>query len=173
MGFLDLLLRGKTTMVSDENALATLFGADGIQEKTAEALPYADQHTEAVQLRDKLAGAADHAQAQISGLEIMYADLADRVYQGVKQASLSGLSLSNVVKAWETVAPKPDYIKVAFELMTPRFLREGVFHRVEDMVASVDKTASVGMVNPEHPLVVDFERPEGTSEALPVFRLAR
>jgi len=142
----------KTSSAHEETALLTLFGA----EKTAEVLPYADQHTEVIQLRDKLAGAADHAQAQISGLEVMYADLADRVYQQVKQASLNGITLSSVLKAWETVAPSPDYIKVAFELLTPRLLREGVFHNVEDMVASVEKTASAGFVNTEHELVVHF-----------------
>lgn len=146
----------KHASAHDENALAALFGADG-QEKTAAALPHANPYAEVVALKDKLAGAAGHLQTQISGLEVMYSDLADRVYQQVKQASLGGVALSSVMKVWESVAPSNEYIKVAFELFTPRLLREGVFYRVEDMVASVEKTASAGLVNPDHPLVVDFQ----------------
>lgn len=119
-------------------------------------LPFENPHGEVIELKDKLAGAADHLQSQISGLEVMYADLGDRVYHQVKQAALSGISLGEVVQAWQTVAPSEDHIKVAFTLITPRLLREGVFHGVEQMTASVDKTAGARAVNPEHPLVVEF-----------------
>lgn len=145
----------KHASAHDEAALATLFGAEG-QEKTAAALPHANPYAEVIQLKDKLAGVAEHLQSQVSGLEVMYSDLADRLYQQVKQASLGGFSLSQVMKAWEAVSPGDEYIKVAFELFTPRLLREGVFHQVEDMVASLEKNAGAGLVNPEHPLVVDF-----------------
>lgn len=138
----------------DEALLSEAFGAG--EEKTAAEYPYANPYAEVVELKDKLAGAAEHLLQQQSGLEVMYADLADRLYQQVKQASLGGLSLGRVMQAWQHVSPGDDYIKVAFELFAPRLLRDSVFHSVEDMTASVDKTASVGMVNPEHPLVVDF-----------------
>lgn len=126
-------------------------------DKTAEAdLPYASPHTEVIDLKDKLAGASEHLQAQISGFEVMYAELADRVYHQVKQASLSGVSLGEITQAWESVAPSEEYIKVAWSLFTPRLLRDEVFHGVADMVASVDKTASARVVNPAHPLVGEF-----------------
>jgi hypothetical protein len=143
----------KTASAYEDAKLAAMFGAEG----TAPELPYENPYEEVITLRDKLAGAEQHLQSQISGLEIMYAELADRVYHEVKQASLNGTSLGEVMGAWETVAPSHDYIKVAFTLITPRLLREGVFHRLEDMTASVDKTAGARVVNPQHPLVVEFD----------------
>jgi hypothetical protein len=125
--------------------------------KTGSAeLPFSNPHSEVIELKDKLAGAADHLNSQLSGLEVMYADLADRVYHQVKQAALSGVSLGDVMQAWQTVAPSGEYIKVAFTLLTPRLLRDGVFYNVDQMTASVDKTAGARVVNTEHPLVVEF-----------------
>lgn len=154
-GSLDYSSPPSEKRASDERDEEVLFEAFGV-EKTAEPLPYENPYVEAVELKDKLAGASEHLLSQMSGLEVMYADLADRLYGEVKQASLGGLSLGRVMQAWQHVSPSDDYIKVAFELLTPRLLREGVFHSVEEMTASVDKTASAGLVNPEHPLVVDF-----------------
>jgi hypothetical protein len=142
----------KTASAREERLLEEMFGST---ERSA-AIPYENPHGEVIELRDKLAGAEQHLQSQISGLEVMYAELADRVYHEVKQASLGGTSLGEIMGAWETVAPSHDHIKVAFTLITPRLLREGVFHRLEDMTASVDKTAGARVVNPEHPLVVEF-----------------
>lgn len=141
----------KTSSSKEEEELLALFG----KEASAE-LPYENPHGEVIDLKDKLAGAAEHLRSQIGGLEVLYADLADRVYQQVKQAALGGVSLGEVVQAWETVSPSADHIKVAFTLITPRLLRDGVFHGVEEMTSSVDKTASARMVNPEHLLVVEF-----------------
>lgn len=142
----------KTSSEREEGFLEEAFGVD----KTAAALPFENPYTEVIELKDKLAGASEHLLGQLSGLEVLYADLSDRVYHEVKQASLGGVSLGRVLAAWDTVAPSDDYIKVAFELFTPRLLCEGVFHDVETMTASLDKTASTGMVNPAHPLVVEF-----------------
>jgi hypothetical protein len=142
----------KTSSAYEETKLASMFGAM----EPATEIPYENPLGEVIELKDKLAGAEQHLQSQISGLEIMYADLGDRVYHQVKQAALNGISLGEVMEAWQTVAPSDEYIKVAFTLISPRLLREGVFHRVEDMTASVDKTAGARAVNPEHPLVVDF-----------------
>ncbi len=153
----------------DEVVLLEAFGA----EKTAEPLPYANPYSEAIELKDKLAGASEQLLAQTSGLEVMYADLADCLYNDVKQAALGGISLGRVAQAWQHVAPSDDYIKVAFELLTPRLLREGVFHSLEEMTASADKTASAGMVNPEHPLVVDFSEFCDTLAKLAETRAAR
>ena len=143
--------REKTASNEGDSLLAELF------DKTAgDALPYANPHGEVIELKDKLASTAEHIQSTISGLEVAYAEPADRLYHQVKQGSLSGLSLGDVMTAWDTVAPSPEYIKAAFALMTPRLLREGVFADVDTMMGSVDKIASNRMVNPEHALVVDF-----------------
>jgi hypothetical protein len=139
----------KIASVRAERELVELFGSDA-------ALPYENPLGEAMDVRDKLAAANDHLLAQVSGLEVMYADLSDRVYHQLKQASLAGVPLSDVLVAWQTVSPGDDYIKVAFQLFSPRLLREGVFGSLEQMTGSVDKLASVGIVNTDHPLVGEF-----------------
>lgn len=133
-----------------ERELVQLFG------EPEAPLPFESPLGEAMDLRDKLASAGDHLLAQLNGLEVMYADLADRVYHQVKQASLSGTTLADVLAAWQSVSPADEYIKVAFGLFSPRLLREGVFHSLEQMTSSVDKTASVGLLNAEHPLITEF-----------------
>lgn len=149
-----------------ERELGALFEADAL-------LPYENPLGEAMDVRDKLAAANDHLLAQVSGLEVMYADLADRLYHQVKQASLVGVPLSDVVAAWQTVSPADDYIKVAFELFAPRLLREGVFGSLEQMTSSVDKLASVGIINEEHPLVTEFAEFSETLQKLAETRAAR
>jgi hypothetical protein len=140
--------------VSSSKAEQELFE---LLDKTAEAdLPFENPHSEVMDLKDKLAGAAEHLRSEISGLEILYSDLSDRVYHQVKQAALSGVTLGEVMQAWESVAPSEDHVKVAFSLVTPRLLQDGVFYNVEHMTSSVDKTASAKVVNPAHPLVVEF-----------------
>jgi hypothetical protein len=133
-----------------ETELVELFG-------TSSALPYEEPFADALDIRDKLAAANEHLLAEMSGLEVMYADLADRLYRQTKQAALSGTSLSDLIEAWGSVSTNDDYVKVAFQLFGPRLLREGVFGTGAEMMASVEKTASVGVVNKNHPLVVDFQ----------------
>lgn len=168
-GTLDYKEPPKDTKIASaraERELVDLFGPDA-------ALPYENPLGEAMDVRDKLAAANDHLLAQVSGLEVMYADLADRVYHQLKQASLAGVPLSDVVAAWQVVSPSDDYIKVAFELFSPRLLREGVFGSLADMTGSVDKLASVGIINEEHPLVTEFAELCETLEKLAETRAAR
>ena len=144
---------GSTTKTAsaDDGILSEAFGAAPAD------LPFENPHGEVIELRDKVAGALDHLQTQVSGLEVAYAELGARLYNQVKQAALSGVSLGDVMQAWETVAPSPDHIKVAFTLITPQLLRGEVFHSVEEMTASVDKVASAKMVNMQNPLVTEFD----------------
>jgi len=143
-------VRKEASFKAEEELLA-LFG------KSAEAdLPYANPHEPVIDLRDKLAGAAEHLRAQISGLEVMYADLGDSLYQQVKQAALAGTPLGHIMQAWESVTPSDAHIKEAFAVVTPRLLEEGVFRDVSAMTGSIDKTASAKIVNPTHPLVQGF-----------------
>lgn len=146
----------KTASSEEEEAFAAMFGIkEGSREITE---PFADPYAPVLAMHDKLAGAASHLTSEISGFEIAYADLGDRLYHQVKQASLNGVSLGQVLQALELVAPAEEYIKVAFTLMTPRLLREGVFPEVDSMLASFDKVASAGTtLNEEHPLVADFK----------------
>jgi hypothetical protein len=156
----------KVASARAEQELTELFGTEA-------PLPFESPLGEAMEVRDKLASANDHLHAQVSGLEIAYADLADRVYQGVKQAALSGVSLSDVMQAWQEVSPSDDHIKLAFELFSPRLLREGVFASLDQMLGSVEKTASVGVVNTEHPLVTDFSEMCEVLSKLAELRAAR
>ncbi len=124
----------------------------------APPVPYAEPLAEAIELKDKLASAKEHLHSQLSGLEVMFADVGDRLYHQVKQASLGGTSLGQVASAWNVLERGDDYIKAAFALITPRLLTDEVFHSVDEMSSSVDKLASdTSLVNEEHPLIVNFQ----------------
>ena len=145
----------KTASAEDEEALREMFGIKEGSQEVAE--PFANPYGPVIDMHDKLAGIASHLLSEISGLEIAYAELSDQTYRQVKQAALEGVPLGQVLQAWELVAPAEEYIKAAFTLMTPRFLREGVFAEAQDMLASFDKTAGAGCVlNDSHPMVTTF-----------------
>lgn len=140
---------------SDDRGDALLAGMFDVP---VEVLPLSNPYGEVLSLKDKLAGAYAELGSEIDGLEIGYADDADQLYGHVKQAALEGVSLGQVLSAWTSVAPSAEYAKVAFQLFTPRLLREGVFHRPEELVGSMAKTAaSHEIVNPAHPLVLGFK----------------
>jgi hypothetical protein len=119
--------------------------------------PYAEPLAPVVELHEKLAACERHISDQISGCEIMYADLADSFYNRVKQAALGGAELGEIVQALGGVAPSTEHMKVAFQLITPRLLREGVFSSTDAVESSLQKVAGDKMVNHEHPMLVDFE----------------
>lgn len=147
----------KTAMektASDDSVFDEIFGAKNNEVQ----YPYADPWAPLTQLRDKLASVEQHLSDQISGLEVMYADLADSFYGKVKRAHLTdGVELGEVVQALAEVTPGPEYMKVAFQLITPRLLREGVFDSQEKVASSLTKTAGDALVNREHPMLVDFD----------------
>jgi hypothetical protein len=148
-----------------ENAFIATFSAPEVP------MHLHDPFREAVDLKDKLAGAVNELGAEIDLLELQYADTADQLYRQVKEAAMDGNSLGEVLSAWATVAPSADFAKVAFQLFTPRLLREGVFPSADDVVGSMSKTAaSIAIVNPEHPLVRVFEEYCGTLSKLATAR---
>jgi len=134
-----------------ERELEDMFG------KEASALPDENPLGDAIALRDKLASSYESLTAHISGLETMYDDLRTRNFYNVKQAALSGHSLGEVAQIWENFAPTGEYVKVAFRQVLPELMENGVFRSQVDMVESIEKTASVGNPNPEHPLIKDFQ----------------
>ncbi len=134
-----------------ESAFAEMFHA------VDAPLPLHDPHGPAIELRDKLAGAYEQATSQISMLENMFDDLRGRVFFQVKQASLSGVALSEVAEIWHRYAPSDEHVKVAFQLILPKLIENGVFMDGEAAAESFQKIAHVGVVNEEHPLVVDFK----------------
>lgn len=134
-----------------------------------EVNPYGD----VLELRDKLGSQADNLTAQISGLETAYADLSDRLYRNVKQAALAGRSLGEIVQAWTAAHPSPDHIKIAFQLVTPRLLQEGVFYTPQELLESTEKVGHARMVNPRHPMIADFQEYCSTLSKLAELRALR
>jgi hypothetical protein len=107
-------------------------------------------------LNSKLAGARDALNSEIDSLEIQYADVGNRLYGQVKQAALDDTSLVDIVNAWSTVTADPLYVKLAFQVLTPRFQRERVFDSLDAIGASLTKQASAGIVDTTHPLVTTY-----------------
>jgi hypothetical protein len=135
-----------------EDALWHVLGG-GQEEKLA----YADPCKPLKDLQDKLAGAAQQLDSELNSLEVDYAEAGDRLYQQVKQAALEGTALGDVVAAWSEVSPSAEHVKVAFQLMTPRLRREGVFPSYDALGASLTKVGSAErMTNIEHPIVTAF-----------------
>jgi hypothetical protein len=137
-------------IASDHEAdLRALFGVDM-------NLPYAEPLQDVFELQDKLAAAMDMLDDTRSTLERTFVDLQECLYQEVKQASLRGHSLGNIANVLALGAPDAEYVKIAFEAITPRLLQEGVFTGVHEALASMDKTASRQMLNRAHPMVTQM-----------------
>lgn len=120
-------------------------------------LPYADPVKEAMDLRDKLAAARDYFNSELSAHETLFLDAGDLLFGQVKQAALDGVSLGRMVQAWSSTTDEPEYVKLAFEALTPRLIENEVFADKDELsasIADIEKTAS--LVNPEHPLVETF-----------------
>lgn len=130
-----------------ETALEQAFAAED------QPYPYANPYQDSYEMRDKLAGAADHMTSQLSGLEVAFHDTLGQVYHQVKQASLEGMELGQILAAWEYVVPDAAYVKTAFAHIGPRLVEDGVFPGLDAVGASLQKTAHVGVLNKQHPLV--------------------
>lgn len=134
----------------DNEKLAQAFGVEEVP------LPYADPLREALDLKDKLAGIEENLASELSQLEGQYYQVLDGLFGAVKQASLEGAELGQVVSAWREVTSKPEFVKAAFSHITPRLIENGVFPSKDSLGNSLMKTASSGVVNHNHPLVVHF-----------------
>lgn len=134
----------------DNVKLAEAFGVEEVP------LPYADPTREAEDLRTKLAGAEEELSAELSFLEGQYLDTVEGLYGAVKQAALEGTHLGQIVSAWGSVLKRPEFVKAAFQQLTPRLIEGGVFRTREEISDSLVKTASRGLVNAEHPIMVHF-----------------
>lgn len=151
-----------------EDQLWAMFGSG-----TPAPMEFAEPLRPLMDLNHKLAGACDELSSNIDSLELDYAEAGDRLYGQVKQAAMDGTSLGDIVNAWASVTPDPVYVKVAFHVMTPRFQREHVFPSLDAIGESLVKRASVGMVNPEHPLVTTYADFVDTLNKLASARAAR
>ena len=150
----------------EEVKLAEAFGVED------RPLPYADPFQDIINIKEKLSATYGTLMADVSSLENEFADVGDRLFYEVKQASLGGLELGQLIAAWSTVTDEPEFMKAAFTQLTPRLLSNGVFPSKDAIGDSLMKTASVGIVNPQHPLVQSFSDYCNTAVKLAEHRLA-
>lgn len=136
----------------EETKLAEMFQVED------RSLPYAEPFNEILDLKDKLASVYDSLSADITMLESDYLSASDELFNQVKQASLSGVTLGQIVNAWGAVTDDPEFVKAAFVQLTPRLLENGVFPSKAEIGESLTKTASTGVLNREHPLLSDFSQ---------------
>jgi hypothetical protein len=134
-----------------------------LNEKVAEAfavseteLPFADPLRDAIEAREKIASLYDEATSEISSLEVELMGVCDDFYGHVKRASLHGVPLGNIVAALSTVESDPVFMKEAFEYLTPKLIENGVFPNFRTLSSSLEKTAQVGTLNPDHPLLGSY-----------------
>jgi hypothetical protein len=117
--------------------------------------PYANPIQPLQEARTKLAGAVDAVASELSRLEADYAIACDSLLSRTKTACIEGTSLGDVTVAWGSVAPDEEFIKAAFQYLTPK-LRD-TFGSYDALGASLQKHAAVeSIVNTEHPLVQTF-----------------
>lgn len=134
-----------------DTKLAAAFAVDEVP------IPFADPLREAQDTRDKLAGLYDEATSELGGLETRYMDLCDLLFNQVKQASLGGVPLGHTIQVLSTANEDPELFKIAFAMLTPRLVDNEVFRSELSVAESMQKTAGVGLVNPDHPMVGIFE----------------
>lgn len=120
-------------------------------------IPYAEPLREASDMKDKLAGVYDQATSEIGSLETRYYDLCDLLFGQVKQASLEGVPLGHLLEVLAAANPDPVFCKEAFAVLSPRLVENQVFASHTAVAESLQKTASAGTVNTDHPLVGIYE----------------
>lgn len=116
-------------------------------------IPFADPLQPLTEVRTKLAHALDEAGHEITQLELDYSTVCDTLFNEVKTAALQGTSLADIVTAWSVASEEPVYVKLAFDMLTPRLLQNRVVASYDAFGESLTKKASAGEVNVEHPLV--------------------
>ena len=137
-------------VASSEDCLWEAFACTGAVDRPAEPLQ------PLVEVRQKLAGAADHLASELSEAELEYSAACTNLLSAVKQASLGGTSLGDVVRAWAVVSEDTEYVKQAFAYLAPAMLAGGVFTQAS-LEESISKCASAGTANPGHPVVTAYK----------------
>ena len=131
---------------------------DALFPKTAsEGYAEADPLQDSMDLYQKLAGLADRTGSAINSLERICDETHEALFNEVKQATLHGYSLADVVSIWEQVDPSGEYVKVAFASMLEPLLESGVFLLPDQVTASLLKQAQVGTPDPSTPIVTNFK----------------
>lgn len=147
--------RSKTAeLVDADRILAEAFKTDGRPD-----YPELNPMGDAYRLRDKLASASEHLTSEISRAELDYMHAVDSLFGSIKEAAhVEGTSLGDVIRAWQAIGAKSEFVKAAFSALTPRLMKEQVFDSLDAMGASLQKTSAERFVNQQHPLVTGFEK---------------
>lgn len=132
-----------------EKAFEQMFASDGA------GYPEENPFGEVMYLKDKLAGHFDEMTDALNQLEVGFQGVNQDLFHQVKQAAMSGHSLSEIVRIWDSVAPDPVFVKMAMGGMLDRLIDNGVFTG-EGAVESLQKVAGSRVVNSTHPLVSEF-----------------
>jgi len=156
----------KTASVTSEAFARMLFPTSEEKKSVKEAT------ADAMHLLTNISGAADSLSAQAGHVELLRDSRLSEFYSEVKQAAMDGTTLGQVVAAISQLNPHDASVKTAFAYTAQRLQREGVFQSVEDIEDSLQKTASVGLVNMQHPLVQSFAAYESTLNKLAELRAA-
>lgn len=110
---------------------------------------------EAQDLWYKLASARENLQEQLDGLEIGLEAARRDLEHHIKQACRAGIPLGDVLQAWSSLEPDPEFVKAAFQVLTPALKQE--LGSLDAIGASLEKCGSVTrMVDQTHPLVLTF-----------------
>lgn len=127
-------------------------------EPKEEKISFDQAFNEAYRLRVDLAAASKKLAGEITGLEFATTEDIDSLYDAVKQAARSGISLGQIANGMYQVSRDPSYVKVAFDMVLPRLQQDRVFRTQEMLVDSLSKTASSGVLDVSHPLVTSYCR---------------
>ncbi len=165
---------GDYTIAPSEKKASSFREIEEAFSSSGKEYPQANPFSELEGVRYKLAAALDYTSNQLNALEIDYMDFSNEVYQGVKQAALSGHSLGEILQVMSKASPSIEHVKIAFGYLSPRLIQDQVFPSQEAINGSLQKTASAHLrVNEDHPLVRSFSSYCSTISKLAQVRIAR
>lgn len=130
--------------------------------KTAAYIPRAEPVGELVRMRDRLRGAGDHLMSKLSGLNVMYDDLAELISYEARREINEGSSVEKIASAWASVGKNDYLVKLALYEVRDRLTRNGFMDK-PSFDNGVEKVAAFALrvPNPKHPLIgsyLDFEK---------------
>lgn len=141
--------------------IASAFGVpEGSMEKTAEATFSHSLHANPIDdvydLKVSLESAKQDFISKLGSSGVIYEDVTNDLCAAVKEEVLSGTSLGDIARA---CAPFSDDVSLRKQAMVEigKYLRDGGYLKQEELGASLQKVASVGVIpDPKHPVIERF-----------------
>lgn len=136
-----------------DQAFWDLFATSADTVKEASANP----QQELVEVQQRLHGTRSELESNLNCFDAEYKEASQALFHQVKQASMQGATLGELVAAWSVVNDDPLFVKAAFSAITPQLRSSGLFGSFDAIGESLMKTAGVGGdVDVTHPAVVAF-----------------